>query len=382
MLSLSKEKIIGIILIIIALVLVAITTPAFLSMHEPEELYPGPGVVQKKMLSDYYQGLKNTAGDTEVFILEGAEEGGTALLLGGVHPDEPAGFLSTLLFLENATISQGKMFIIPRTNRSGFTWNIPGEAVPQRFPIETEGGDRWFRFGARGINPIHSWPDQEVYVHYPSGQRMSGEDTRNLNRSFPGRPNGTLAERIAFGICELIRQEKIDLTIDYHTAMPEYPNINVIVAHERAMDIAASAQLEMLLSGIDISISVSPKNFHGLTHRELGDFTDTYAVLMEAPNIAIGRLRGRTTIDTIIKGQDDFYVWGAKLGRLFVPFTEEGWPLNVRLARHITTTKALIQALGDVNPEKKISIGNIPSYKELVDDAQKYYHPPESATQT
>lgn len=366
----------GLIIIAIILLVSLPTIPAFLSMHKEDVIYPGPGVVEQKLLSDYFSGLKNTPVDTEVYILKGKEKGGTALLLGGNHPDEPAGFLSTLMFLERAEVNKGEIFIIPRANKSGFTWNIPGEAHPQRFPIETSGGQRWFRFGARGINPVNSWPDQEVYVHFPSGQRMSGDDTRNLNRSFPGRPNGTLAEKLAYGICELIRKEKIDLTIDFHTAMPEYPNINVIVAHERAMNLAASAQLDLLLSGVDIGLSPSPPKFHGLTHREIGDFTDTYAVLMEAPNITFGRLRGKTTVDSIVKGQDDFYVWGAKLGRLFVPFTEKGWPLNTRIARHVTTTIALLNALGDMHPDKRIIVQNIPDYNKLVENAQGYYHSP------
>lgn len=379
MAALLKEnyKLRGILIISVILLISLSTIPAFLSVHKEDPLYPGPGVVQQKMLSDYFDGLKGTPVDTEVYLLEGKEEGGSVLLLGGNHPDEPAAFLTSVMFLERAEVTKGKVFIIPRANKSGFTWNIPGEAHPQRFPIETEGGTRWFRYGARGINPVHSWPDQEVYVHYPSGQRMSGDDTRNLNRSFPGRPNGTLAEKLAYGICELIRKEEIDLTIDFHTAMPEYPNINVIVAHERAMNIAASAQLDMLLTGIDIGLSPSPPNFHGLTHREVGDYTDTYAVLMEAANITFGRLRGRTTVDSILNGQDDFYVWGAKLGRLFIPFTEEGWPLNTRIARHVTTTITLVKALGDMHPEKEVLIQNIPDYYELVENAQKYYHPGE-----
>lgn len=377
MVALKEQKIRGILLLAFIVIITLVTIPNFLSMHEEELLFPGPGVVQTILLSDYFEGLKNTPGDTEIFILEGAEEGGTVLLLGGVHPDEPTAFLTTVLFLERTTISKGRIFIIPRTNKSGFTYNIPGEAAPQKFPIETSKGTRWFRFGARGVNPIHSWPDQEIYIHYPSGQRMSGDDTRNLNRSFPGRPNGTLAEKIAYGVSELIRQEEVDLTIDFHTAMPEYPNINVIVAHERAMEIAASAQLNLLLEGISIDLATSPKKFHGLTHRELGDFTDTFVILMEAPNIAFGRLRGRTTVDTIVKGQDDFYVWGARLGRLFIPFTEEGWPLNLRLARHITTTKRLIEAFNELYPDKALMIDDIPSYQELIDNAGIYFHPPE-----
>jgi len=377
MANLRGPKVRGILLVAFAVVVALSTVPSFLGMHKEEPIYPGPGVTQTKKLSDYYEGLRDTAGDTDVFVLEGSESGGTALLLGGNHPDEPAAYLTAVLVMERATVSKGRLIIIPRSNNSGFTHNVPGEASPQQFPIETSAGTRWFRYGARGINPIHSWPDQEVYIHHPSGQRLSGDETRNLNRAFPGRPNGTLAERIAYGITELIRKEHVDLTIDLHTAMPEYPNINVIVAHERAMPVAAIAQLNLLLEGMKISLAASPKMLHGLTHRELGDFTETLVVLFEAPNISIGRLRGRTNTDTIVKGQDDFYVWGARLGRLFIPFTEEGWPLNVRLARHVTGIKAVCEALGEIYPDKAVVLENLPSYNELATEAGRYFHPPE-----
>lgn len=42
-----------------------------------------------------------------------------------------------------------------------------------RFTIETPNGERWFRFGSRATNPIHQWPDPEIYVHASSGQRLS-----------------------------------------------------------------------------------------------------------------------------------------------------------------------------------------------------------------
>lgn len=338
---------------------------SFLSMRQPDLVLPGAGVTRQTMLSEYFPGLKGTAGDTEVFVLEGAEPGGTALVLGGTHPNEPGGYLSTILLAEHATVKKGRLFIIPFTCKSGFTHDDPGEGTPQRFTIQTVGGERSFKYGSRAINPVDSWPDPEVYVHTPSGQRLSGEETRNLNRSFPGRPTGTLAERITHGVVQLIQKEKVDLTIDLHEAMPEYPNINVIVAHERAMPLAASAQLSIMLNGMQIALSPSPKLFRGLTHRELGDATETYATLMEAPNIAIGRLRGRTTVETILDGQDPFYVWGGKLGRLFVPFTETGWPLNVRVARHVTGIKALVDAVGETKPDRAIVLENVPSYQDL-----------------
>jgi Succinylglutamate desuccinylase / Aspartoacylase family. len=114
-------------------------------------------------------------------------------------------------------------------------------------------GDRW-------SNPLDQWPDPEVYIHYPSRQQLAYMDVRNLNRTFPGRPNGPLTERTCYAICELIRKEKIDLVIDLHEAELQYPVISVIVAHPKGLDLAAMAQ--MIISsddGFSIGVEASPE---------------------------------------------------------------------------------------------------------------------------
>lgn len=366
-------------LLLLALVAVTVWSVAgsFLAMRRPDQVVPGPGVTRKAWLSEYFPGLKGSPGDTEVYVMEGQEPGASLLVLGGTHANEPGGYLTAILMLERGRVKKGRAFVIPFTCKSGFTHDDPGEGTPQRFTLQTSGGSRSFRYGSRAVNPVDSWPDPEVYVHTPSGQRLSGEETRNLNRSFPGRPDGSLAERIAYGVVQLIQKEKIDLTVDLHEAMPEYPNINVIVAHQKALPLAASAQMNLMLDGLQIAISPSPVKFHGLTHRELGDHTDTLATLMEAPNIAIGRLRGPTTVSSIVDGKDLFYVWGAKLGGLFVPFDEQGWPLNVRVARHTTGIKALADAFTLANPARPIVL-ELPAYPDIVaNGVGAYLSPPE-----
>lgn len=358
-------RVFGVLLLVAVGLTVYAAGASFRSMLEPDVVVPGPGVTRQAMLSDYFPALAGGPGDTAVYVMEGEAPGGTALVFGGLHADEPTSFLTAFVLIESGRVRQGTVFVIPHANASAITNNLPGEGVPQRFTVETAGGDRVFRFGSRYTNPIHSWPDAEVYVHYPSGQRLSGEETRNLNRAFPGRPDGNLTERIAFGIAELIRQEDIDLTIDMHTAMPEYPNINVIVAHERAMTVASMAQVDMMLGGISISISPSPTRFHGLSHRELGDHTSTLATLLEAPNIAIGRLRSQTTVSTILDAKDPFYEWGARLGRLFIPFDENGWPIEVRVARHLAGIQALTNAMADMYPTQAVRL-ELPAYGEVV----------------
>jgi predicted deacylase len=75
---------------------------------------------------------------------------------------------------------------------------------------------------------VEHWPDPEVFIQYPHKQKYSGEECRNPNRAYPGRLNGTFAERVAFGIQQLVRMEKVDMLVDLHEGQPEYPFINAI----------------------------------------------------------------------------------------------------------------------------------------------------------
>jgi hypothetical protein len=204
-----------------------------------------------------------------------------------------------------------------------------------------------------------------VYLHYPSGQVLSGNETRNLNRSFPGRPDGSLTEQIAYGITELIKKEQIDLVIDLHEASPEYPVVNAMVFHERARDLAAMAVYQMQLEGIDISLEPSPLNYHGLSHRELGDATDAFVVLMETACVAQGRLRGKTNAELVLTGDDPNYHTAAKQGHVRVPYPEGGIPIEVRVGRHLSGILACMSALGELNSNKSLDISGIPTKAQV-----------------
>ena len=93
--------------------------------------------------------------------------------------------------LETLEVDAGRVFVIPRANESGATHNEPQEAHPQFVRIDTPSGPRSFRFGARFTNPVHQWPDPEVYVQPISGTSLAGNETRNLNRAYPGVPTAT-----------------------------------------------------------------------------------------------------------------------------------------------------------------------------------------------
>jgi Succinylglutamate desuccinylase / Aspartoacylase family len=336
----------------------------FWSMREAEPIVAGPGVTVQRMLSATEPSLAGGPGDTPVFELAGPKPGGTMMILGGTHPQEIGGMLAAVLMIENARVKQGRLIVVPQANRSGFTHTDPMEAYLHTFTIDTPAGPRWFRVGMRLTNPADQWPDPEVFVHAPSDERMVGHEARNLNRNHPGRPRGWLTARVSYALTALAKDSS--LILDLHEAQPEYPVINMMVAHEHAFETAATATAAMQARRIPISLAASPKNLHGLSHREFGDYTKAEAVLTESPNPAMGRLRGRTGEDLVVDGHDPNYVRAARLKRLFVSFDEHGWPLKTRVARNLAAIEELINAYSELHPEAAIEVENIPEYKDVI----------------
>lgn len=359
-----KGNFLSALLLLLVIAICFLSALKFLSMQKKEAIFPSRGLTSRKMLSSYFPGLKNTWGDTDVYLYEGQEKGGNLLILGGTHANEPAGFITAVLLIENIQVSTGKIIIVPRANNSGFTHSQPQEGNPQRYSLESPWGRRHFRHGSRLTNPVHQWPDPSIYIN-PAGQKLSGADSRNLNRCYPGRKTGSLTEKIASAIMELIKKEKIDLGLDLHEAAPEYPVINAIVFHENSADLAALAFMQLQIEGFEFRLEASPINLRGLSHREWGDHAQIMAILLESANASHGRLKGKTSPALIVEGKDKNYTKAAKLGRLFVPYDEDGIPLKLRVARHLAAVKSILSNLEELYPEKRIEIKNMPSSSEL-----------------
>ncbi len=334
--------------------------------HYEEVIIPGEGVTSTFQLSDYNENLKGTFGDTTVYVMEGEKEGGSFLVLGGTHPNEPSGHMAAITMIESGKVEAGTVYVIPRTDNSAFTHNDAQEASPHFFHIETESGTREFVFGSRASNPIDQWPDPDVYTHQ-SGQTLSGSEMRNINRTYPGVKDGTLTEQISYAITNMITTLDIDMEMDLHEASPEYPTVNATVAHERAMDMASMGILELQMAGVDMSLEPSPVTLRGLTHRELGDHTNTLALLMETGNPSQGRLHGATSEELIIDGKDKFYEKAAELGYLYIPYDENGASLDMRIGRHLQGCVEYMKAFSDMYGAEKgeIIMTGIPSYEDL-----------------
>ncbi|MDR1379386.1 MAG: succinylglutamate desuccinylase/aspartoacylase family protein [Synergistaceae bacterium] len=332
---------------------------------------------QQKMLSEYFEGLKGSPMDTPVFVQQGLESGGSVFILGGTHPNEPSGYMTAVVFLENARVLKGRLFIIPFANMSGFSNTLAQEASPNRIHFTLpDGSARSFRYGSRDTSPIDMWPTPDIYIHKASGQELAGNESKNLNRAYPGDPQGTPVERLAYGIMELLRKENITLAFDLHEASPEYPVVEAIVAHERSMELAAATTMELIGLGIEMRLEPSPKNLRGLSHREWGDATETMPILMESANPSQGRLRGRTDEALVLTGVDKAYRKAAELKRLFVPYDETGKPLNQRVARHVASIKAFLEMLSLLDDSNGVSIENVPGYGDIIEKGVESYLKP------
>lgn len=98
---------------------------SFENLRENDPIHRGPGVTEIRQLSDYFPGIRNTNGDTPVYIMKGEAPGGATLVLGGTHPNEPASHITAVCLIELCLPRTGTLIVIPRANNSAFTHNDP-----------------------------------------------------------------------------------------------------------------------------------------------------------------------------------------------------------------------------------------------------------------
>lgn len=342
------------------------------SLQEPVVL--GPGVASVKTLGDYFDGVRGTVNDVNLYVLEGKEPGGTVFVFGGTHAEEPAGRLAAWLLVEHAVIEKGRLIVALSANRSASRVTRPGAAYPPTYTIPTAWGGQTFRMGDRWSDPLDQWPDPEVYIHYPSGQYLAYMDVRNLNRAFPGRPDGSLTERTTFAFMELIRRERVDVAIDLHEAELQYPVISTIVTHQKGQEFATMVSMTLTdLEGFNIGTEFSPLNLHGLTHREIGDHSDAVSLLFEAPEPFLDATRGRTNADVLLSGRDEFVVQAGRHGLLFEKIDEHGWPIALRVGRHTSSVAQTMETWSEDHPDRAVVARGVPRYADVVRRGVGFY---------
>lgn len=269
------------------LVVFATIATACAATPTSHDIRPGYGVSEIRWLSDYLPALRDTPGDTPIYVMRGQEPGGAFLLLGGTHPNEIAGVMAAALFVERATVARGTVYVIPHANNSASRYNsgVFNRTSPQWFELTNDAGEvRRFHYGDRRTQPEDQEADPEVFVHEPSGLELEGAEARNLNRNHPGKADGTLTQQISYALFSLVEREQVGILVDMHESSLTGRLANTVVSHPRAIDIAAFAILDLEMEGLALKQEVSSEEFFGLSHREFGDRTNALAFLIESAN--------------------------------------------------------------------------------------------------
>lgn len=112
--------------------------------------------------------LPGTSLETELYIITTNIDGPTVMVVGGVHGNEPAGFIAASGIM-NWSIDRGTLLVIPRANVGGIA----------------------------------------------AGQRRTPEGY-DLNRAYPGNPYGNDAQQIAYAIYTVMVEFSSDWVLDLH----------------------------------------------------------------------------------------------------------------------------------------------------------------------
>ena len=324
------------------------------------DIRPGAGVTKQGSLSDYFAPLKDTNLDTGIFVLDSGKPGATGLLIGGTHGNELAGTVAALVVVENSTVTAGKLIVIPYINRSAQSVADTRNQIASQHAIRSRSGERFLNYGDRRTDPLDQGSeDPDEYIN-PGGYVLkNGKEARNLNRTYPGKADGTRTEQLSYAIIALIRAENVDFSLDMHEAdTPERqkqddgdyrPGGNkrlayTLVSHPRGLEIAAFALLSMEEdTGISMKLEESNRSYRGLSHLEIGDATKCLSYLSESPNP--GQDRWRSEPDVV---------------------NDPKYPLTHRVGLHLRLFKSLADAYADYNG-KVLKLDKLPEYRDLLD---------------
>jgi predicted deacylase len=314
-----------------------------------DEIQPGAGVSAIVPLSRYFASLEGTAFDTPVFFLEGKNPGAVVLVVGGTHENEIAGSLAAIYLIEHCFVDSGTLIVVPRANASGANWT-EGESSPRRLVLSLRDGSiRLFRYGSRLSNPADEpKPDGASFVppcapaSYPE---LDGRERRNLDREYPGTPDGCMTSRLAFAIMRLITERKVDVAFDLHEAGPKSGLARSVIANPKNVEPAALAILDLEDMALRFKLDQSSASNAGYSHREWGDRTNAMAFLVETFNPA-------QTDDSALVDQE----------------RNTTSPLRQRVAEHLAVIKSIMDECAPfLGSKKPFTLDGLPDFSRTED---------------
>lgn len=217
---------------------------------DPDEMIPRD--FGDYFLEDYptevstYKIAEGTDVENEVVVLKGEEEGPTIYIVAGVHGDEIAGWMTGNL-VKKVSIRAGTVHILAPANR----W---GASADPRTRYVTEQQD--------------------------------------LNRSFPGDPEGTMAQRAADAIFQDIQRVNPIFLFDLHEARSNRENYDFLGSSLIYTDLSKMSDmyLDLLLATETGELCSERFNFYG--PGPIGSINNTVTTQLEIPTITVETYRG------------------------------------------------------------------------------------------
>ena len=200
--------------------------------------------------TEAYKIAEGTDVENTVTVLRGAEEGPTVYIVAGVHGDEQAGWRAGNL-VKDATIKAGTVYIVSPANQYG----------AQEDQRRTKG----------------AW---------------------DLNRNFPGNPEGWDAERIAHSIFSDIQEKNPAIVLDLHEAIAKEDDYEKLGANYDALGNSLICQsldgigelvLEALLQSEAGELCANPLILYGSPPS--GSVNETVTNQLGIPAITVETLR-------------------------------------------------------------------------------------------
>ena len=184
--------------------------------------------------------------ENEVMVIQGQEEGPTVYIVAGVHGDEIAGWMTGNL-VKQIGIKAGTLHILAPANRWG------AEADPR--------------------------------TRYVTEQQ-------DLNRSFPGDPEGTMAERVADTIYQDIVRVNPVFLFDLHEARSNMENRDFLGSSliYTSLDKMSDMYMDLLLATESGELCSERFNFFG--PGPIGSINNTVTTNLEIPTITVETYRG------------------------------------------------------------------------------------------
>ncbi len=255
-----------------------LATHALLKNTVPIEfdIRPGPGVTQQLWLGDIFPPICGTAADTPVYVLEGAHPEPVVFVAGGVHPTEPAGMLAALTLVERVQVDRGTLVVVPYANPLA----IPPE---QTVTFVVDNQEREFHHGdRRTLERFH--PELEgSSFETPSGRKVSARETRNLNRIWPGRADGTPSDQLAYAITLLMKEKGAQIAFDLHEVRFQFDDkVWRLAGNTEYAELleAASARLNQNIQ-LDLFRALPSDEHDGVSWKEWRASTGAMAFLTE-----------------------------------------------------------------------------------------------------